>query len=658
MSFYNSYIFFVLLFLVVNIDAQEYSIENVTTKNGLPSNIVYDIQQDEIGYLWIATEKGLVKFDGVDFTLIHKQKTTTIFIDRRTIYTGLENGLFIKNKSKEQFLKSKKVQVIFKHKKDIFAGTIEGIYRLEGNKLQSLKINATIDSSSINDVLKIENKILITSSNGLYRFIKNLTNSNLIKLKKDNFTSIDKLYDGLIAANSNAEIIVFNNDSIIKTIKTISNISSLKKLKNEVWITSKTEGIEIYALPSFSFKQKINKYNTLQTNVIYNVFRDNQNTTFIASKKGIYILKNNNSQSSSKPNPKVYFENLQINHQNVDTLLATKNLKLAPSNNNIAFSFKTVHLQNPKKVKYRYKLNGDFSPWSFNNRVQFANLNPGKYEFTVQSKVDEKESILKSFSFSIDAPFYQKAWFIFSISIVFLVISYLALDYYIKRINKINKHNIDRLKLQNRLLSLEQKALQLQMNPHFIFNVLNGIKALGNNGKAQELNSTISKFSVLLRGMLNNARKEEITLEEEITLLKSYIDLEQRMSSKLFTYSIHTNLNNIDTEEILIPTMLIQPFIENCIQHAFEKNATGSITLNFEVLYRFLHITVLDNGIGIHQSKKRKGNTMHTSVALNVSKERLNIINTNNSFTIEEIINNNEVKGTKVSFKIPLKTDY
>ena len=82
MSFYNSYIFFVLLFLVVNIDAQEYSIENVSTKDGLPSNIVYDIQQDEIGYLWIATEKGLVKYDGVDLlSFTNKKRRLFLLMD-------------------------------------------------------------------------------------------------------------------------------------------------------------------------------------------------------------------------------------------------------------------------------------------------------------------------------------------------------------------------------------------------------------------------------------------------------------------------------------------------------------------------------------------------------------------------------------------------
>ncbi|WP_439130991.1 histidine kinase [Polaribacter sp.] len=654
----KKYIIIVLLVVHVKIDAQNYSIKNLTIKEGLPSNIVYDIQQDNIGYLWIATEKGLVKFDGDDFTVITTQKTTNLFIDGTTIYAGLENGLLVKDKSKIQFLKSKAVLSIIKHRNKVIVGTIEGLYSLKNTELQPIQINSTLNSSSIHDIISTEKGIIIASSNGLYK-VDNLLNTNvLINYKKDIFTSIDKSYYSFIATKVNHDIVEIKNDSIINTFKSISDINSIKRIKNEVWICSKTSGIEIFTLPSFTFKQKINKYNSLQTNTIYNVFEDNLNTIYIASAKGIYILKKTAFKNITNQKLDIYFENFQVNHQNADTLLSKKRVKLSHLENNISITFKTVNLSHPKKIQYRYQLDKDFSPWSFNNTVQFPNLIPGKYQFKIQSKIGNQKSSIKTFSFIIDAPFYQQAWFIFSIVITFLLAGYLSLDFYLKRINTINSKKIHQLKLQNRLLSLEQKALQLQMNPHFIFNVLNGIKALGNSGETTELNNTISKFSVLLRGILNNSRKEETTLKEEILLLKNYIELEQRMSSKTFNYYINTNLNNIDPEEILIPTMLIQPFVENCIKHAFEKNTKGEIILNFDVKHQFLHCTIKDNGIGIYQSQKRKVNSTYKSVALKVSKERLLAINTKSFLEINEIIAHKAIKGTKVSFKIPLKTDY
>lgn len=655
MSSLKKYITIVVLLLVTEIYTQEYNFYNLTIKDGLPSNIIYDIKQDEIGYLWIATEKGLVKFDGDDFFTINQQKTTTIFIDGQIVFAGTENGLFIKNKTKETFLKSKKIFTITKFKNEILVGTIEGIYTVENKKTQALKLNSTIDSSVINSISQTKKSILIASSKGLYEIHKNLKNIILHKFISGSFSSIEKFYNAYLATESNKDIFKIKNDSVIKISESLNNITSIKKIKNEVWITSKTNGIEIFTLPSFSFKQKINKYNSIQTNCIYTTFSSKNNTIWIASDKGIYILKKNNFKNTT---PSIHFENLQINHQNADSLLIDKNLKLPHSKNNIAISFKTVDLSNSKKILYRYQLNGEFSPWSFNNTVQFANLKSGKYRFNIQSKINNVKSEIKTFYFHINPPFYYETWFIPLIVILFLLTSYISLDQYIKRIHKINTEKINQLKTKNNLLSLEQKALQLQMNPHFIFNVLNGIKALGNKGKTNELNTIISKFSILLRGILNNSRKEEIALSEEVALLKNYIELEQRMSSKCFTYTITTNLNNIDPEEILLPTMLIQPFVENCIQHAFEKNTEGKISIHFSVKHRFLHCNITDNGIGINESMKRKGNTTHKSLALKVSKERLISIHIYSNLHVEQITESNRIKGTKVSFKIPLKTDY
>jgi two-component system sensor histidine kinase LytS len=650
----------VFLFLVLStLQAQQNSIQKFTINNGLTSNIIFDITQDEIGYLWIATNKGLLKFDGDNFTQIIKQKTTTVLSQNNTVYVGLETGLLIKNSNQEQFLASKKVIHIFSFKKDVFVGTNQGIYKLEKDYLKPLQINAVVDFSIINDLIFENNSFYVATNKGLWK-LNSLNKPKEVEIiLKDHVTSLLKFQNKIIAATFQNGLKIIDNNFVEKTITTQQSVSSVKKLKNEIWVTSDKNGIEVFTLPSFSFKQKINKYNSLETNDINTVFKDRQNTVWIASNNGLYQLKTVISNYSNSHKPVIYFESLFVNNQNTDSLLSAKNTTtFSPSENNISIYFKTVDLLNPRKIKYRYKLDHKFSSWSTNNSVQFANLNAGKYTFEIQSKIDDKFSEIKSFLFIIDTPFYKKSWFILSAIILFLFAGYLFLDIYIKNLNKKNKEKIDTLKLENHLLSLEQKALQLQMNPHFIFNVLNGIKALGNSGKTAELNTTISRFSVLLRSILNNSRKEKISLKEEIESLKNYIELEQEMSSKNFEYSFTINLNAIDPDEILIPTMLIQPFIENTIQHGFEVTKKGKITISFEVKNNFLHCTIIDNGIGIHQSKKRKESSNHNSVALKISKERIENIATKNSFSIDEIIQDSVIKGTKVWFKIPLKTDY
>lgn len=649
---------FILFVIIFKIDAQQSSIKNITIENGLPSNNIFDLEQDQIGYLWIATDAGLVKYDGNEFKLINKRITTALNIYDDVIYAGTENGLFIKSKTNEEFLKSKKVLKVYTHDSNIYIGTLEGIFILSEHNLKPLKLNTTLDFSIINDILYCDNSYFIATNNGLW-VINDLSAPNSIeKIIDKNIVSLTAFQSQVIASSIEGELYVTNSKSILKNVQTIRNVSTINKIKNELWVCSKSEGIEIFTLPSFSFKQKINKYNSLSTNTTYSVFRDVNNSSYITSNNGLYIL--NSSIQRNRPNliPIVHFENLQINHENFNNLLLNNRAKLSSIQNNISVSFKTVNLLNPYDVKYRYSLNDQFSPWLTTNTVQYPKLNSGNYTFKIQSKINSTKSKIKSFSFSIDKPFYEKAWFYFVTGIGSLLIGYFTLHYYILKINKVNKEKLDKLKLKNRLLSLEQKALQLQMNPHFIFNVLNGIKALGNAGKTNELNNTISKFSMLLRGILNNSRKEEISLFDELSLLKNYIELEQRMSTKSFSYKIFKNLNNIDTEEIIIPTMLIQPFVENSIKHAFTDIEKGKIEIHFDVEFSFLKIQIIDNGSGIHQTRKKSMQVKHKSIALKVSKERLQNITPKNSFKAEEIFEKNKVTGTKISFKIPLITDY
>ena len=207
------------------------------------------------------------------------------------------------------------------------------------------------------------------------------------------------------------------------------------------------------------------------------------------------------------------------------------------------------------------------------------------------------------------------------------------------------------------MLNLEQKALQLQMNPHFIFNVLNGIKALGTNNKTTEFNHTIQAFSNLLRSILNNSRAEEISLAEEISTLKNYLELSKNMSPVSFSYHIKEATDGLDTAEILIPPMLVQPFVENCIEHGFKGlTHAGNIAIAFRVNGQTLSCSVIDNGVGLKKSSMIHKH--HDSVALAVTKERINSFSQEAFFVCKEIIEDNQVIGTKVAFTIPLKTDF
>ena len=370
------------------------------------------------------------------------------------------------------------------------------------------------------------------------------------------------------------------------------------------------------------------------------------------------------TQTKKTTQPAIYFGDLELVYQKVDSIdfsqFINTPLEIPPTKKHLALSYQTVDLNHPENIEYQWRLNQDnWSNWTPENKVNFANLDYGTYSFQVQSRnIDWIESEPIQFSFTILTPWYKKQWVqILAIGLILLLISSMIYRH-IRRLKAKNKAAVEKLELQNHLLSLEQKALQLQMNPHFIFNVLNGIKSMGIKGDTASMNTTINTFASLLRGILNNSRLENISLAQEIKTLDHYIQLEQQIQTKPFRYNIHTEVA-FDTAEIMIPPMLVQPFVENSIRHGISAvKKEGILQINFSTKDDFLICEIVDNGIGIEQSKKQHSIKNHQSVALQVTKERVASLSKHAKISIEEIIEQDHIKGTKVWFKIPLLLDF
>lgn len=646
-------LFYLVFLFSSTIYSQQVQIKNYSTSDGLSTNDILSISQDEIGYLWLATKNGIVSFDGKEFQRITNKKSNTLFHTNYKTYVNLDSGLLIKNFSKE--INSKAILTINLIENNIIVGTSQGIGILKKDFIQPLNIHPSLNVTSIYKIVKVDDTFYIASSKGFW-IVNSLTNPKKVDKVSDGiFIDIEEFNNQLVLASTNG---IFTYDiatTNINKVNTIKNITDITQYKNELWIATKTDGVEILALPSFSFKQLLNKYNYLQTNTINSIYKDKEDFIWLGTNAGLYQYKNL-SFSKTESKPKVLFESISINNVKADSLIHQKEKFVLPYDaNNISISFKTVSFSNTKNIQYRFAVNNDFNNWSTNNTIQLASLQPDTYKIRIQSKIGDQLSEGNFLEFTITKPFYKEFWFFLSIFIVFVLLIYILLNNHYKKIEKQNKEKIAKLKRERQIIALEQKALQLQMNPHFIFNVLNGIKSLGNSDKKLEFNKSVSQFSSLLRSILNNSRTEEITLEEEIQSLQNYLVLEQKMNTNSFDFEIKTDLQNIAEEEIYIPTMLIQPFVENAVKHAFNNIANPIIVISFKVDKQFLHCSITDNGIGFKQSQKKSN---HKSAALAITKERLFNISKYSNFNIEEIKESESMKGTKVSFKLPLKTDF
>lgn len=216
--------------------------------------------------------------------------------------------------------------------------------------------------------------------------------------------------------------------------------------------------------------------------------------------------------------------------------------------------------------------------------------------------------------------------------------------------------------LQKQTQDLEMKALKAQMNPHFIFNSLSSINWFILKNKTQEASDYLTSFSRLIRMVLTNSDKPVISLDEELKMLRLYLDMEQLRLEHSFDYKIEM-MNNIDPAEIYMPPMILQPFCENAIWHGLShKTEKGVLTVNFELQEHLLNCTIADNGVGRQKADQLKNSKSHKekSLGIQITKSRLSLFNgaqqESEYYNIEDVVDEKGiVDGTKVTLKIKSK---
>jgi tetratricopeptide (TPR) repeat protein len=216
------------------------------------------------------------------------------------------------------------------------------------------------------------------------------------------------------------------------------------------------------------------------------------------------------------------------------------------------------------------------------------------------------------------------------------------------------------LTLEKELAVYEQKALHLQMNPHFIFNCLGSISSFIVQNSTDAAIKYLSKFSKLMRLTLEYSKETLIPIDKEIESLQNYLELEQLRFNSTFNFTI-TKSKEIE-DDVALPPLLLQPFVENAIIHGMNpKIKNGSITVDFVIENDSLVCTIVDNGVGINKSKALKASlvSMHKSMALDITQKRLEMMETATSqkskVSIKEINENGEILGTKVVLRLPLQ---
>ena len=347
----------------------------------------------------------------------------------------------------------------------------------------------------------------------------------------------------------------------------------------------------------------------------------------------------------------------------------TNEIHLKYNQNVLSFEFTALNYINPKHNRYSFKLEGFDLNWNDADATRrfatYTNLEPGDYTFRVKGSNNDGIWNEKGASIHIviSPPFWRTWWFRVFVLIVVGASVYFVIWF---RLNQIRKTEEQKTEVNKLISEARLIALRAQMNPHFIFNSLNSIQQFIYNNDREEAATYLSKFSKLIRQILEHSSQGTILLQDEASILNLYLELEALRFQDKFSFDIDID-EDIDAGYTEIPSMLIQPYIENAILHGLvNKEGEGHISVSIhpdEHSENLLIVSIADNGIGREKAmeinKKKVFKYKNKSMGMSVTNDRLTILNQYQQQNIAvQIIDLKDEKGnalgTRVDIRIPV----
>ncbi len=676
----------------------------ITQRQGLAGNYIYSISQDSYGRILIGNSgKGIQMLDSGELKTVplpaslSKAKVKAMLQTRNCDWWYGTDG------------------------EGVWANVADSFYQIHtGNGLKSNYIRSLLEdddgkiwiATAGGGIHKIEVLELDTAIN--FR-MESIGAKHEVEADRINALALDQkgkvwfgsLFKGIGVIENDTLILQFNSSNS----EVDNNINSLiSSTDGSIWAGSVSSGI--YRILPVGNKFEIQHFtapNGLASNIVYQLIMDDEGRLWVGSEKGVERL---TLSSSGEPIERKLF-NQEDGFLGVETTLnaafkaeggslwfgtinglssfddqakslqealpklkisnATVNAKafdfgayssFTYDSNLIAFEYKAISQSKPKSVRYQVRLLGLNTTWSDasdNKSITYTNLPEGDYTFQVKASTNGVDwTEIESSNFQINPPFWRTKAFIVSMSVLaFVLIFITSLGVYLIVKRRITRKQ-RQLTIEKEMLMLEQKALRLQMNPHFIFNALNSIQALVSSNDSKTARLYLAKFSKLMRQILDNSRKATIPLENEIAALENYLAIEQFCHNHRFEYEIIID-DNVDSEELELPPILIQPFVENAIIHGVSQiEHLGKISVRFSLEGKYLKCEIQDNGIGRSAAAKQKSqrDQQHKSTALLITQERLDLLNKSADQPSIEIIDlkdeNGKPTGTLVQILIAI----
>jgi len=525
---------------------------------------------------------------------------------------------FLEDSSCVKVVGAKRLTSLVQQKDTIWAGGLEGLFAisLKDKKQLDIGTDSTLNFR-VNYVTKLNDNILVaTRGNGLY-------------IKEGKQIHVIKEENGLID-NSLSKIVHNSNDVIwVSSNKGISKIkfSSFSPLQYSIENIVKEDGL---------LSLKINDLQYFENKIL------------VLTDELLYELP---EKQSIKPfQLHFYIKNVSINNNIVDP---TALKSLSYKQNNVEINYEALYYPNPKGLHYKYS-NDNGVNWQTTSylSLNYLNLTHGTYNVLLKAVTSKGiESEVRVIKFTIAPPFWKAKWFLV-LSLILLIIT----------IGMIVKYVLRQQKMKSKAVEMELKALKSQMSPHFTFNSMNSIQSFILDNKQEEALSFVAKYSKLVRLILNNSSEKAISLQKEIDALKLYLDIEQVRLNHKFDYFFNIE-DEVGLDYVSIPALILQPYVENAIWHGISnKKGKGTINISFSIKDDLLSCIIEDDGVGRLEAEKLKSKrtVKHKSFGLNITAERLKLINSSKKIVGVNIIDLLDKKdkslGTRVVIQILVNT--
>lgn len=634
-------------------------LQTYNENDGLNNNNVYSIAKDSSGKLLLGTFNGISVLENGRFNPIknNSNKTYTDYINsiknidnefyvcRSSVvdeivnisYHGMKlhiyNGLSFCKLSNGLFVEGGRFNALVIHKELNFINHQPFIFYVFGDSSNTNRINEIFEDSEknvwIGTGLGLCKVVNITDNSTEWKksfFLTNpVLNSRINAITQDNKNNIWFAGDKGIAYYNlkNDSVKAFTN---INGYDLSSSTSIAIDNQNRIWIGN-MKGL--FLLDGKLIKQ-LNSQSGLPSDEVLSLFYDlEKNKMCIGTSNGISFLDINLYDSYS---PKPLDVKLMSIRAGDSVFASYNNLVFTPKQNHVLINFKALSFSSPGSVKYKYNLNGQWAETDL-DFLDFISMKSGTYNLQIMAKSQNTDWSKPYFlSFRVLPRFVETIWFFLLILLILGFISFLAMTWNLKRNAKKARNELE---LTERINELKHQALSAMMNPHFIFNSLNSVQYLINSQRNEEANNYIAIMAKLIRKNLDTAGKGFILLTEEMNRLNLYLNLEKLRFQDRFSYEIIIG-TEVNANLIMIPNMIIQPFVENTLWHGIiHSGSKGLVTISFSfedvdidsIICRSLIIKVIDNGIGIKEAQKHKKKD-HISKGIQIIEERLRLLST------------------------------